>query len=73
MKHNLGVKEETKNKRMMIFSGSSCPELAQKIADNLHIKMGDVSRTHFKDGEIYDRAVGMRPKPALKQWLDSAL
>jgi thioredoxin 1 len=27
----------------------------------------------FKDGEIYDRAVGMRPKPALKQWLDSAL
>jgi len=53
MKHNLGVKEETKNKRMMIFSGSSSPELAQKIANNLGIKMGDVSRTHFKNGEIY--------------------
>ena len=51
--HNLGVKEETKNKRMMIFSGSSSPELAKKIADNLQIKMGDVSRTHFKNGEIY--------------------
>ena len=53
MKHNLGVKEETKNKRMMIFSGSSSPELAGKIADNLGIKLGDVSRTHFKNGEIY--------------------
>jgi ribose-phosphate pyrophosphokinase len=53
MKHNLGVKEETKNKRMMIFSGSSSPELAEKIAKCLHIKLGDVSRTHFKNGEIY--------------------
>jgi len=53
MKHNLGVKEETKNKRMMIFSGSSSPELSEKIADYLHIKLGDVSRTHFKNGEIY--------------------
>ena len=53
MKHNLGIKEETKNKRMMIFSGSSSPELAEKIADNLDIKLGDVSRTHFKNGEIY--------------------
>ncbi len=51
--HNLGVKEETKNKRMMIFSGSSSPELAEKIAGSLDIKLGDVSRTHFKNGEIY--------------------
>lgn len=27
----------------------------------------------FKDGELVDRAVGMRPKPALKQWIDGVL
>jgi thioredoxin 1 len=27
----------------------------------------------FKDGELVSRAVGMRPKPALKQWIDGAL
>jgi thioredoxin 1 len=27
----------------------------------------------FKGGELVDRAVGMRPKPALKQWIDGAL
>jgi thioredoxin 1 len=27
----------------------------------------------FKDGEIVDRAVGMRPKAALKQWIDNVL
>jgi thioredoxin 1 len=27
----------------------------------------------FKGGELVDRAVGMRPKPALKAWIDSAL
>jgi thioredoxin 1 len=27
----------------------------------------------FKDGKLVDRAVGMRPKPALKQWLDNVL
>ena len=27
----------------------------------------------FKDGELVDRAVGVRPKPALKAWIDGAL
>jgi thioredoxin 1 len=27
----------------------------------------------FKDGELVDRAVGMRPKPALKSWIDGVL
>jgi len=27
----------------------------------------------FKDGELVDRAVGMRPKPALKEWIDGVL
>ena len=53
MKHGLGVKEGTKNKRMMLFSGSSATELSEKIADGLDIELGKVSRTHFKNGEIY--------------------
>ena len=27
----------------------------------------------FKDGELVGRTVGVRPKPALKQWIDGAL
>jgi thioredoxin 1 len=27
----------------------------------------------FKDGELVGRTVGMRPKPALKDWIDGAL
>jgi len=27
----------------------------------------------FKDGKLVDRAVGMRPKSALKDWIDGAL
>jgi thioredoxin 1 len=27
----------------------------------------------FKDGELVDRAVGMRPKKALQQWIDGAI
>jgi len=27
----------------------------------------------FKDGELIDRAVGMRPKAALQEWIDGAI
>jgi thioredoxin 1 len=27
----------------------------------------------FKDGELVERTVGMRPKPALKEWIDGVL
>jgi len=27
----------------------------------------------FKEGRLIDRAIGMRPKPALKQWIDDAV
>jgi thioredoxin len=27
----------------------------------------------FKDGKLVDRAIGMRPKKALKEWIDGAL
>jgi len=41
------------NKRMMIFSGSSNIPLAEKIAQNLGLPLGQVTRTKFKNGEIY--------------------
>lgn len=37
---------------MMIFTGSANPELAQKVARCLDIKMGDASVGCFSDGEI---------------------
>ena len=27
----------------------------------------------FKDGKLFDRTVGMRPKPALQEWIEKAL
>ncbi|MFO7928548.1 MAG: ribose-phosphate pyrophosphokinase [Candidatus Humimicrobiaceae bacterium] len=41
------------NKRMMVFSGSSNIELAKKIAKSLNVNLGKVTRTKFKNGEIY--------------------
>jgi ribose-phosphate pyrophosphokinase len=43
------------NNRMMIFSGSSNPALALKVAEYLNIKIGQVERKRFKNGEIYIR------------------
>jgi len=36
-----------------VFSGSSNPELAKEIADNLSIETGNIISTTFSDGEIY--------------------
>jgi len=47
------MREDLRNKRMMLFSGSSYPDLADKIAKELGIKVGKVTRTRFKNGEIY--------------------
>jgi len=49
------MKNYLNNKRMMVFSGSSNPELTEKIAKNLGIEVGKVTRTKFKNGEIYIR------------------
>jgi ribose-phosphate pyrophosphokinase len=38
---------------MMLFSGSSYPALTDKIAQELGIKAGRITRTRFKNGEIY--------------------
>ena len=37
----------------LIFSGSSNPELAQKIADYSNVTLGTVDLKHFSDGEIW--------------------
>ncbi|HET8817394.1 MAG TPA: ribose-phosphate pyrophosphokinase [Pseudidiomarina sp.] len=37
---------------MKLFAGNATPELAQKIADRLYIKLGDADVGRFSDGEI---------------------
>jgi ribose-phosphate pyrophosphokinase len=43
------------SKRLMLFSGRSHPELAQRIAEKLGIQVGDVSLRTFADGNTYCR------------------
>ncbi len=47
------MRDYPSNKRMLLFSGSAHVELAEKIAENLNISLGKVTRTKFKNGEIY--------------------
>ena len=35
---------------MKLFAGNATPELAQKIADRLYIKLGEASVGRFSDG-----------------------
>ena len=42
-------------KRLMLFSGRSNPDLAQHIAENLDIELGDVKLKTFANGETYCR------------------
>jgi ribose-phosphate pyrophosphokinase len=47
--------ELTSSKRMMLFSGSANPPLAEEVAGLLGIPVGGVERSHFSNGEIYVR------------------
>ena len=47
--------EVVTKKRMMIFSGSSYPELAREVADHLGMRLGEVSTSQFANGELYAR------------------
>ncbi len=38
--------------KLMVFSGQANPELAQKVADTLHIPLGDATVSRFSDGEV---------------------
>lgn len=47
--------EVVNKKRMMIFSGSSYPELAREVADHLGMRLGEVKLSQFANGELYAR------------------
>lgn len=47
--------EVVTKKRMMIFSGSSYPELAREVADHLGMRLGEVDLDQFANGELYAR------------------
>ena len=50
-----GYLELTAEKRLLLFSGSGYPELAEKIAERLDITLGEVELTQFSGGEMYAR------------------
>ncbi len=52
--HN-GYLSQTTEKRLMLFSGSGYPELADRIADRLDIDLGGVELRRFSNGEVYAR------------------
>jgi ribose-phosphate pyrophosphokinase len=43
------------SKRMMVFTGTSDPEIADGIAEHLGIQLGNVKISRFANGEIYVR------------------
>ncbi len=47
--------EVVTKKRMMIFAGSSYPELAKEVADHLGMRLGEVKLSRFANGERYVR------------------
>ena len=47
--------ERTPQKRLMVFAGRSHPELAQRIAEHLGVKLGDIELKTFANGETYVR------------------
>jgi len=47
--------ERPSSKRLMVFSGRSNPDLAQRIAHRLDVELGQVTLKTFANGEIYAR------------------
>ena len=47
--------EVVTKKRMMIFSGSAYPELAREVCDHLGMRLGELKRSQFANGELYAR------------------
>jgi ribose-phosphate pyrophosphokinase len=45
----------TPQKRLMVFSGSSHPELAAKIAEQIDVELGEIELRTFANGETYVR------------------
>jgi ribose-phosphate pyrophosphokinase len=47
--------ERGPQKRLMVFSGRSHPELANRIAEKLTVELGEIEQTSFANGETYCR------------------
>jgi ribose-phosphate pyrophosphokinase len=47
--------ERAPGKRLMVFSGRSHPELAQRIAEHLGVELGEIELETFANGETYCR------------------
>jgi ribose-phosphate pyrophosphokinase len=47
--------EFTEKRHLLLYSGSSHPELADEVAKHLGVTLGDVEINKFADGEIYTR------------------
>jgi ribose-phosphate pyrophosphokinase len=47
--------ERTAENRLLLFSGSGFPELAESIAARLDLDLGEVELTKFSNGEMYAR------------------
>ena len=47
--------ERGPQKRLMVFSGRSHPELAGQIADHIGVELGEVELSTFANGETYCR------------------
>ncbi len=50
-----GYLERVEENRLLLFSGSGYPELAEQIADRLDVSLGEVELTQFSNGEMYAR------------------
>lgn len=53
--HRNGHLEQITEKRLLLFSGSGYPDLAERIADRLDIELGAVELRQFSGGEVYAR------------------
>src|SRR5437867_12272003 len=42
-------------RHLLLYSGTSHPELADEVAKHLGMTLGDVDIEHYADGEIYTR------------------
>ncbi|MDP8950732.1 MAG: ribose-phosphate pyrophosphokinase [Actinomycetota bacterium] len=47
--------ERTPENRLLLFSGSGYPELAESIAERLDVDLGEIELTRFSNGEMYAR------------------
>jgi len=47
-----GLSASDSDARMMVFSGNANPKLAQDIADQLRLQLGNAVTTRFSDGEV---------------------